>query len=315
MNWPAALPGAALRVLRTAVGRRALQVALLVGGLFAVGLLCGEQAQAADGVTSGSSARSSTVSSSVHAVGQLLKPRAPAEVKPKKPTRTVKPVAVVDHVVQTVNAGVLEPVGSVVQAVTDEVDDVTAQLPPPASLPILSSLPDLPTLPSSPALPAPPEEPGQTLPAPAPATAPAPAPVAQEPQADSVGHTVGGVRDEGRTGSAEVGAMTYGPVFVVDVDVDADADAGVVGHASTRSVERRVAGVGYAPAHQAPGGAAGDDAVGSRSGIDGGSSRHGDAHAVAVSHRVPLRFVAGAAVRSDAAEIRDGHRDIPVSPA
>ncbi|MFD3314959.1 hypothetical protein [Streptomyces sp. NPDC058694] len=35
---------------RTAPGRRALQVALLVGGLFVLGLLCGEQARAADGV-------------------------------------------------------------------------------------------------------------------------------------------------------------------------------------------------------------------------------------------------------------------------
>ncbi|MEV0217871.1 hypothetical protein [Streptomyces sp. NPDC050704] len=46
----AALPGVALRVTRTAAGRRALQVVLLVGGLFVLGLLCGEQARAADGV-------------------------------------------------------------------------------------------------------------------------------------------------------------------------------------------------------------------------------------------------------------------------
>ncbi|MGW2286777.1 hypothetical protein [Streptomyces phaeochromogenes] len=39
---------------RTAAGRRALQVALLVGGLFVLGLLCGEQARAADGVAPGS---------------------------------------------------------------------------------------------------------------------------------------------------------------------------------------------------------------------------------------------------------------------
>ena len=50
MTSPAVLPGAALRVMRTAAGRRALQVALLVGGLFVLGFLCGEQAQAADGM-------------------------------------------------------------------------------------------------------------------------------------------------------------------------------------------------------------------------------------------------------------------------
>ncbi|MEU0041370.1 hypothetical protein ABZ063_47515, partial [Streptomyces sp. NPDC006333] len=51
---PTAAPpvaGAALRLLRTAAGRRALQASLLVGGVFALGFLCGEQARAADGRT------------------------------------------------------------------------------------------------------------------------------------------------------------------------------------------------------------------------------------------------------------------------
>ncbi|MER5404846.1 hypothetical protein [Streptomyces sp. NPDC002769] len=51
---PTAAPpvaGAALRLLRTAAGRRALQTSLLVGGVFALGFLCGEQARAADGRT------------------------------------------------------------------------------------------------------------------------------------------------------------------------------------------------------------------------------------------------------------------------
>lgn len=48
MTWPAALPGVAVRILRTAAGRRALQVGLLVGGLFVLGFLCGEQAHAAE---------------------------------------------------------------------------------------------------------------------------------------------------------------------------------------------------------------------------------------------------------------------------
>ncbi|MFL4948605.1 hypothetical protein ACJ6WE_14810 [Streptomyces sp. MMS24-I31] len=49
MTLPAALSGAALRVMRTAAGRRALQLVLLVGALFALGFLCGEQAHAAEG--------------------------------------------------------------------------------------------------------------------------------------------------------------------------------------------------------------------------------------------------------------------------
>ncbi|MGW0881812.1 hypothetical protein [Streptomyces sp. NPDC002671] len=49
MTLSAALPPAALRVMRAVAGRRALQLALLVGGVFALGLLCGQQAHAAEG--------------------------------------------------------------------------------------------------------------------------------------------------------------------------------------------------------------------------------------------------------------------------
>jgi hypothetical protein len=50
VSWSAVLPGAAVRMPRTAAGWRALRVALLVGGVLVVGLLCGERAYAADGV-------------------------------------------------------------------------------------------------------------------------------------------------------------------------------------------------------------------------------------------------------------------------
>ncbi|GGX33924.1 hypothetical protein [Streptomyces chartreusis] len=49
MTWPASLSGAAVRVLRIAAGRRALQLVLVAGGLLAIGLLGGERAYAADG--------------------------------------------------------------------------------------------------------------------------------------------------------------------------------------------------------------------------------------------------------------------------
>ncbi|MFE4962255.1 hypothetical protein [Streptomyces sp. NPDC056660] len=48
MTSPAVVPGSAARVSRTAAGRRALQLALLAGGLLALGLLCGGRAQAAE---------------------------------------------------------------------------------------------------------------------------------------------------------------------------------------------------------------------------------------------------------------------------
>ncbi|MFD3585020.1 hypothetical protein [Streptomyces sp. NPDC058683] len=52
MTSPAVVPGSAARVSRTAAGRRALQLALLAGGLLALGLLCGGRAQAAEGTPS-----------------------------------------------------------------------------------------------------------------------------------------------------------------------------------------------------------------------------------------------------------------------
>ncbi|WP_406725924.1 hypothetical protein WJ438_16395 [Streptomyces sp. GD-15H] len=49
MTWSAVLSGAAPRAMRTAAGRRALHLTFLVGAVFALGVLCGERAQAADG--------------------------------------------------------------------------------------------------------------------------------------------------------------------------------------------------------------------------------------------------------------------------
>ncbi|MFF8940988.1 hypothetical protein ACF1A5_01690 [Streptomyces sp. NPDC014864] len=67
MTWPAAVSVAALRVMRTAAGRRALRLGLLVGALFALGFLCGEQAHAADG-TPAVSSTGSLASSAVDGV-------------------------------------------------------------------------------------------------------------------------------------------------------------------------------------------------------------------------------------------------------
>jgi len=105
----------------TAAGRRALRVAVLVGGLFALGFLCGEQARAAEGAPVASSpvvGAVAPVSASVDGVGSFVKgvvgglvrspavsaepqaalpahsgPRIPVKAKPTstgKPTSTVK---------------------------------------------------------------------------------------------------------------------------------------------------------------------------------------------------------------------------------
>ncbi|MPY63448.1 hypothetical protein FNH08_41715, partial [Streptomyces spongiae] len=81
MTPSAALPGAGavLRVMRGAAGRRVLQVVLLVGGLFALGFLCGEQAHAADGTSPG--AVTGVVTTSSEAVRFALH-AAPAEDAP-----------------------------------------------------------------------------------------------------------------------------------------------------------------------------------------------------------------------------------------
>ncbi|MGW2517105.1 hypothetical protein ACWC09_08750 [Streptomyces sp. NPDC001617] len=381
MTWPAALPAAALRVMRTAAGRRALQVVVLVGGLFALGFLCGEQAHAAEGAPVASSpvvGAVAPVSAAADGVGSLVKdtvgglvksppasagdraappaqlgPEAPAKGQsptPARPTDTAKPkptgsteptpaapaepplteadpagpaartpapgtpVSTTEHrthpvteilsppdtvdpvlgplvgqVVQSVDHGVLAPVGGLVKTVTDELAEATAQIPP------LSSLPTLPGVPSVPSLPGLPAVPGQTLPV---------------TQPDAPGQSAGadGGSAEKRSAAAADGAATgatYGPRL---------GEVGAAGHASARGDERRAVGAGYAPARQAPGGDP-NGALGNRSAVDNGTPRHGDAHAVALGWRVPLSLLLGAAARSDADATRDRHPDIPVSPA
>lgn len=325
MTWPAALSGAALRSLRTAAGRRALQVALLVGGLFALGFLCAGQASAAEGIPTTTATSGAVPADPVDgvrsltsgAVGRLAKPPAEPET-PHTAPRTdtlptpVNPTPVDDKVLQpvteqvvgvvdgVVDGKVLQPVGDLVDTVTDQLGQAQAQMPPLPSLPSppvteppgLPELPELPTLPGLPALP------GQTLPGQTPpATTPQPeSPVADSPQGDVVGR---------RSGRAAATAAFYGPPSV--------AGSPATGAAAKTGGHRAVQGA-HAPVAQTPG----DDqsgALGNRPTADSGSSRHGDAHAVSLNHRAAVRLVAGAAVRGDAFETRDRHRDIPVSPA
>lgn len=79
------------------------------------------------------------------------------------------------------------------------------------------------------------------------------------------------------------------------------------------SAHRTTTSTAHAPAHQAPSDNPGG-ALGGKSAVDNGSSRHGDAHAVTLDNRAPLRLVPGAAASVDVAGTRDRHRDIPVFP-
>ncbi|MGW1614145.1 hypothetical protein ACWCQZ_32860 [Streptomyces sp. NPDC002285] len=438
MTWPATLPGAALRVLRTAAGWRALQLALLVGGVLAIGLLCGERAYAADGVSAGRATSSSSGSAPSAVVGATASapegeetgtsaggaverlvsdpaaagvcaaadpaapelsaspqpqatspfsptsqppavsgpapeapaagasassvpaphaptPGAPASGDPAQGDRApgtpppsgqapygqgsvdnaataiphptddqvLRPVT--ERVIQGVGHRVVAPVADVVEPVTGGLAEVQAQMPPLASLPTLPALPALPTAPESPAWPSWPSRPGLEFPEfplpelpgaglpgfpdvpgfPAPPGQTLPAPGAETPHpVTEVPAAVGGPGDKGRTGREAV-VVDYGPRFVADV---------AASHASTSGGARTTAPSHYAPVPQAPVDHPGG-VLGNRSAGDNNSSRHGDAHAVSLNGRAPLRLVPGAAARVEADEIQDRHRDIPVSPA
>jgi hypothetical protein len=331
LTWSAAFPGTAVRVLRAAVGRRALQVGLLVGGLFVLGFLCGEQAQAADGIGALPG----------KAVGQLVKPPAepmtkhtatpedtatptvtptftdpakgssPRPVAPKsggsltdalthqaEDDKVLRPVT--EDVVGVVTDGVVRPVGDLVETVTTGLTETVgipagSTLPGWPTLPSFPESPSWPTLPAVPALPTVPGLPGipgSTL----------PAPVTSAPQPRPGDHAATKPTDD--EGSAGQGAL-YGPRFA--------GDSTVTEAAVHPSAHHTTAPTAHAPAHQAPSDNQGG-ALGGKSAVDNGSSRHGDAHAVTLENRAPLRLVPGAAASVDAAGTRDRHRDIPVFP-
>ncbi|MEU9224680.1 hypothetical protein AB0D40_09955 [Streptomyces massasporeus] len=71
--------------------------------------------------------------------------------------------------------------------------------------------------------------------------------------------------------------------------------------------------VGPTSAHHPHGGRP-DGALGNRTLADSGSSRHGDVHAVTPGLRVPLTLLPGLVARTDAADARGRHQDIPLFP-
>ncbi|MEU7379168.1 hypothetical protein AB0A91_03960 [Streptomyces sp. NPDC042207] len=67
------------------------------------------------------------------------------------------------------------------------------------------------------------------------------------------------------------------------------------------------------PARHGPAGGA-DGVLGDHAAAGSGSSRHGDAHAVTLPERAPLRLVPGAAARTAEAGTRDRYQAVPVFP-
>ncbi|OXY98481.1 hypothetical protein BEK98_06415 [Streptomyces diastatochromogenes] len=280
MTLPAAVFGTAVRVLRTAAGRRALQLAMLVGGLFLLGFLCGEQAHAADGTP-------------VAPVPSLTSVR-PVGGQHEDAVRTVTERVVTDRVVTD---RVVTPVRKVVQTASHAFEGTRAEAP---ALPTTSAVPSMP-LPKLPKLP----EVSEELP-----VHPLPAPVTPEPRADRPGSSAPAAdqgdraRTEARTAvSARPPAAVYGPDFAPPAHV-LRAPAQLPVHRAASAVD--------APAQPAP---TGDpDGVLGKQAADGTASRHGDAYAVTLDGRAPLRLLPGTAARVDAPGTRERHRDIPVFP-
>ncbi|OIK04949.1 hypothetical protein [Streptomyces monashensis] len=299
MTFSAALLGTTVRVLRTAAGRRALQLALLVGGLFVLGFLFGEQAHAADGTAArGTATTSVTYVTSV----SPLTPSDSGTAAQQHPARTAGKntvtsahdvhngqgapgvqgvLSTVTGTVSTVNRTVSTVIGTA-STVVRTVEGATGRVLPP-SLP----LPD----PAHPA-PSPQGQGAGTASRPA-SPVGTPAPAHPHPH-----HT----RTDAR-GAAPVPApfTSYGPEA-------APRPAYALHPARTAGSTVAVAGPGRPAPAGTPNGVPGKQAT------DGTASRHADAYAVTLGHHASLRLVSGTAVRTDAPRTRERHRDIPVFP-
>lgn len=329
--------------MRTVAGWRAVRLALLVGAVFVLGVLCGERARAADGgpvggtssavgvsatgaVTAGASTTGSvtvgpvTVGSVVSAgsdtapdpdsngpasvVEALTAPR-PDAADPIRP--------LTGAVVRSVDERVVRPVGELAGTVADRLDEAT-----PGELPALPTLPGLEQPAPLPELPHLPDAPGQPLPGP---STPGPQPGSSAPPP---GAPVQDVPDEpkgpdGPSGAPGpvVGPVAHGPEPSRAVGATHDDHGHRPARDAVRDAVREAVRAGApapAPAPHAPAGRP-DGTAGSRSAVDHGTPRHGDACAVTAHHRPPLRLVPGAAERAEATGTRDPYRDVPVSPA
>ncbi|MFF9057478.1 hypothetical protein ACF09K_02060 [Streptomyces sp. NPDC014882] len=187
---------------------------------------------------------------------------------------------------------------------SERVTVVVAKVVPTASLPSVSELPTPPSPGSFPELPDAPSLPSLPALAPSARTLPVPElpilPVPDRP-----------VPDPGPdSGTVDPAAPRppYGPPRLVR-----EAPTGPVAHGGGQVRAGRAVTGTPAPAERAPAGLP-DGARAGASQPDGGTPRHGDAHAVTSHQRVPLPSAPGSAVRTDAAGTEDRYRDIPVFP-
>ncbi|WP_128379124.1 hypothetical protein [Streptomyces cavernae] len=319
--------------MRSTAGRRVTQVVLLLGGLVTLGFIWGGQAQADSG-----GASSGIVPSAKSAVEQVVRPVVNHRAAPGQPLGNTKASSgstdrsevqgVVrradDRVVQPVRDGVarsvereversaegatratgavrpagdevVRPVGDLVERVSGEVADVPAHLPALSALPRVPGIPGIPGMPGIPGLP---ELPDIPEPLPPVVTNPHPGDGTGGPggKADSATRS-----EEGSRGAAPA---SYGPQFTGGWLLVPSAHARPSG-SPQRDTHR--------PARQAPG----EDpagALGGRSAVDNGSTRHSDAHAVSFDQHMTVRLAYGAVARAAAHATRERHQDIPEFP-
>ncbi|MEU5519170.1 hypothetical protein ABZ759_00305 [Streptomyces sp. NPDC047860] len=318
MSWSPAVSDAALRAMRVTAGRRLVQLALLVGAVFVLGVLCGERAQAADGAPQ---RENSPVAATV-----LADPRTPDSnaVRSLVDTLTVpRPEAadpirpLTETVVRSVGERVVRPAGELVGTVTEGLGQVPGALP---GLPLLpgpeqsAPLPELPALPGAPA---------DTLPEPTtpgrPSSPSAEAPEAPEaseaPQAPDAADAPTPDAPDAPDRPARTAAPAHHGPALTGVDGVTHAGHGERGGHGRGAPDGEGMMAGQVLAPHAPVGGGSDGAVGSRSAADHGTQRHGDACAVPAFRRPAPGLVPGLAERAEASGTRDQCRDVPVSPA
>ncbi|MFJ8084825.1 hypothetical protein ACIQ6Y_29925 [Streptomyces sp. NPDC096205] len=331
MTCSAVLPGAAVRVMRAAVGRHALRVVLLVGGLFVVGLLWGGEARAAESAGAADSVAavevdavsSDAVSAVIPAEGQTVASSDEQRLRMVGATaesagKGFDGLNGLDGLAGFSEDAPALPYPSESPAPAPSLPSPSLPSPslPSPSLPDpatgLTTLPDLSLLPSA--------QPESGLPGldevpvfPAPSGLPgadqldvAPRPVVPQGfAAEALDRALSGAPTEADAAHHATGrgATLQGQGTFAELELTG---------ASSRAADATAHPARGTDVPQGPLPADGGPVNGSAG--DSGSPRHGDAQAVTVNDRASLWLWAGAAVRADVPGTRDRHRDIPVFP-
>ncbi|WP_445529527.1 hypothetical protein [Streptomyces cyslabdanicus] len=249
-------------------------------------------------------------------VKPVVEPLAERVVKPVvEPVaeRVVKPV--VGAVVQTVVKPVVQPVVSVVaESVVRPVGDVVGA----AVGGVGEGMPEGATVPAGPGLPALLPLPSPSQPEPGSAASASQDQLQQRPGSagppTSGGHTTVSDSRTARGGTGTVSSAAYGPRYTGATGAIGET-VGITVHVRAHHAPRAdlVAPLTRLPAQRGPTGGP-DDVLGDHAAADSGISRHGDAQAVTLPERAPLRLVPGAAARAAAAVTRDRYQAVPVFP-